>query len=272
MAAWAVAGRMDEEARAIAGEFLPGQGATRVTRSRYRENLSGYAERYATDERQIKRWIARGRSRAPQDLPPLDAPREMLAWWSRNMKWKVPDRLLQAAGGVGVDDPPPATVLEVEAKAPMQSGLGQHVGTRALPEGSGFVAALDRAREAERVAFGAWQHELQRDPPDSGAEEMRHRAWQRAVETVRKMEISSEDVLAASGQFVRAKDYETSDDEVKAVLHQSLRSLIVRVATKVGLPPEWFQRVNHAYQAELDHTFEKLAASDYAEPFELRAA
>lgn len=269
MAAWAVTGRMDDAARAIAVEFLPAQGATRVTRSSYLEKLSVYAERYATDERQIKRWIARGRGRAPQDLPPLDSPREMLTWWSRNMKWKIPERLLQAAVG---NDSPPAAVLEVEAKAPMQSGLGQHVGTRALPEGSGFVAALDRAREAERVAFGAWQHELQRDPPDSGAEEMRHRAWQRAVETVRKMEISSEDVLAASGQFVRVKDYETSDDEVKAVLHQSLRSLIVRVATKVGLPPEWFQRVNHAYQAELDHTFEKLAASDYAEPFELRAA
>jgi hypothetical protein len=93
-----------------------------------------YAERYGKGLRSVKRWVAVGR--AAGDPVPLDAPREMAAWWSRHMVWAVPDRLLELAGGV-VPERVAAAPVEVPQEMPAAEVPGEEMEV-------GLVAELGR--------------------------------------------------------------------------------------------------------------------------------
>ncbi len=68
----------------------------------YSRRLEDYQAQYSTDVRNIKKWIARGRSaEAGADLPPLDDPDKMIAWWERHMAHRVPAKLLEAKAAAG---------------------------------------------------------------------------------------------------------------------------------------------------------------------------
>lgn len=54
-----------------------------------------YEKLYAKKWRQIRRWIDRGEEN--NDPCPLHAPSRMPGWWSRNMKWRIPAEIEQAA-------------------------------------------------------------------------------------------------------------------------------------------------------------------------------
>lgn len=56
--------------------------------------LGEYAAIYGASERTVKRWREIGGDAA--DEVPLDSPEEMLAWWTRNMKQRVPAGINQA--------------------------------------------------------------------------------------------------------------------------------------------------------------------------------
>ena len=247
--------------------------AVPIVRATFAHPLSHYVGVFGSDVRTMKRWIAKGRGSTPADLPPLDAPSEMAAWWSRNMTWGVPERLLALASPTAptppVADAPAASTASASgpasptttSEAAKSSGGARKLD---LPEGSGFSAALDRARNAERTAYAAWQGELAKDPFDAGQEEMRHRSWQRAVETVRKMEKDAAEIMDSDNEFVRVSEYDAVVAEKLQVLNQTIRSAIVRVATKLSLPADIFSRVNQAFQAEIDNSFQQLADSDYS--------
>lgn len=264
---YCLGGKLSKEELQEIADYIPDFRATvgKVTRDTYQHPLAWYEPFYgvkANEGRTIKRWIRRGREKIPEDLPPLDQPERMASWWSVNMKWKVPDRLLKMAAGGTSSASASAEVTRAEKDKSQSSEppSGQRTPLE-LPEGSGFAAILDRARHAERVAFGNWQRALNADPFDAGDEELKQRAWSRAVETVRKLEKDAESIL--SRDLIAWQEAERIINENEATIHQSVRSAIVRVATKIGIPAEWFTKINTAFQAELDKTFERIAGNEY---------
>lgn len=246
--------------------------ATKRTRTKYNKQLVEYEEIFqikSNNGRTIKRWISLGKQKEPIDLPPLDEPQLMASWWARNMKNRVPERLLSFASKQAPDliqPTAPRKIVPSEIIADVPLPIRPEL---SIPEGSGFMAALDRARQAERTAYASWQAELAKVELDAGAEEMRHRAWQRAVETVRKLEKDAESIMASDGAFVRKDEYDQEVGESLSVMNQSLRSIVVRIATKIGLPDEWFRKVEKAYHGELDRVFAILDKNEWTEPFEL---
>ena len=252
-----------------------GTAARRATQATYKHPLAHYEAVYGAKPnkgRTIKRWVKTGRERQPvPDLPPLDDPPAMAAWWSRNMTWTVPAKLLtlaQAAPTQASGSLEPSGEVGKGAGSETQRGADGDAGESAekrkpldLPQGSGFAAALDRANTAERTAYAAWQKELAAEVINEGNEEMRRRAWERAVEIVRKLEKDAEGILGRD--LIAWPEAEQQVQEHLNTMNRAIRSLIVRVATKIGLPQDWFRRVDEAYQSELDRAFDDLASGDY---------
>lgn len=259
MHAYATGRRLSKEEQAEIADILPDAGEVerRVTRERYQHALDHYAGRYGYAVRNVKKWLQVGRGRTPPDLPPLDEPAEMPAWWGRNMKQRCPKRLLmtiEPAAPPADATAKPAPSKEAEHRPPPKTtpAAGEDI------KGTGYAAMIARATHAELVAWEAWQGALKAEPFDAGQEEMRRRAYDRAVEQARKV-LKDRDVgLAGDEEWGRWEEFEEIAQEHLAVLNQSLRSMPVRVATKLALPPEMFQRLADAFNGELDRIFARL--------------
>lgn len=60
------------------------------------ERWAEFADWYGSSPRSLKRWAAIGRENG--EACPLECPGEMVGWWKRNMKHRIPKDLLKAAG------------------------------------------------------------------------------------------------------------------------------------------------------------------------------
>lgn len=225
----------------------------RMTKARYTKSQEDYAAQYGYAVRNIKKWIGLGREKSPPDLPPLDQPELMASWWTRNMKQRVPPRLLLSKPKPEAkpsDQGKPAVALKPPSQPSPES-------EDAL-KGTGYAAMLNRVNHAELVAWEMWQTALTADPFEPSDEEMRRRAYDRASEQARKVLKDRDSGLAGDDEWGRWEEFELLAQEHVSVLNQSLRSLAVRVATKMALPPETFRRMGDAMNEELDRIFMQL--------------
>lgn len=243
----------------------------RIVRENYLQKQEWYAEQAGYDVRNIKKWIKAGKARTPIDLPPLDTPNLMPAWWGRNMKQKCPGRvLLWASGGAKAQEHKASCPAESETSAgdttaPARPAVpgNQAPSETDLPEGKGYAATLLRWQQAERVAHRFYEQALNADPFNEGLFEQRRRAYERASEMVRKLEIGKEEILATDDEWGRWEDFEEQCAKALSVLANSLRSQPVRIATKLALTGEKFQEFVTLWNAELDYVFDALARMDY---------
>ena len=240
------------------------RSARRVTRDHYAKQLAEYEPVYGYKVRNLKKWLQIGRKCEPIDLPPLDAPAEMPAWWKRRMKQRCPARILAAASRTAKAPDVPTAAEPAEAPAPAAGPPMPASDDEAL-QGTGYAAMLARAVNTERVAWKAWQDTLKAVPFNAADEEQRRRAYDRASEQARKV-LKDRDVgLAGDEKWGQWEEFETLAEEHVAVLNQSLRGVPVRVATKLALPPEMFRRMDEAWNAELDRIFDGLAGVNWRE-------
>lgn len=227
----------------------------KATRKHYARPLKDYEPIYGYKERNLKKFLRRGREAEPVDLPPFDSPAEMPAWWKRNMKQRCSERILQAAKDAASDGASPEEAPE-SVPAPVASPVPASDGEGLM--GTGFAAMMARAVDAEQVAWKAWQETLKANPFNPADEEQRRRAYDLASDRARKV-LKDRDVgLAGDDRWGRWDEIEELANEHVAILNQSLRGVSVRVATKLALPPEVFRRMDEAFQAELDRIFDSL--------------
>lgn len=240
--------------------------ARRSTVRTYAQPLEAYAAKFDFSIRTIKRWIALGRDLEPADLPPLDEPAEMAAWWERLraagvLKWKVPE----VFAAPGIEKPKRGAVDSAK-----EADSVKRAGEAAAEQGLGFSAALRRAQEAERLAHERWQQELQKegDAFDPVAEKRRAEAWDRAAKLLESLETKADKILGRD--FVRIEEVEELVVERETQLRDGLRSLGTRACTKLGLPAEIFAKVVEAIDGELDRVFLVLGG-DGGSLFELES-
>lgn len=253
----------EEELAEIAGILPDAMQVERwLTKERYSKSQDDYANQYGYAVRNIKKWIGLGREKSPPDLPPLDQPEDMPAWWTRNMKQRVPPRLLLSKAKPEAKPSEQTKPAAPPLKPPQQP---QPANEDAL-KGTGYAAMLNRVNYAELVAWEMWQTSLKKDPFDPSEEEMRRRAYDRASEQARKVLKDRDAGLAGDDEWGRWEEFEQLAQEHVSVLHQSLRSLAVRVATKMALPPETFRRMGDAMNDELDRIFTQLGQVNWRQP------
>ena len=124
--------------------------APKKLRGHYARLYSEYESIYGKGERTVKRWVARGKAASPIDLPPLDTPSAMPAWWRRCMAQEVPDYIARAAelhpAPVVAPDPPTAPAPDsppAPAVAPTAASLD--LSSMTVGEGDGVRWARQTA-------------------------------------------------------------------------------------------------------------------------------
>jgi hypothetical protein len=270
----------------------------RAPRVRYLRTQEEYARDAGYGVRNVKKWIELGKGEPPEvfDPPPLDNPAEMPAWWERmrsagRLHQKCPDRILQWASKVAAapsreeGSAEPVTVTRSEGQ---QTSAGAPTGLAATGQNNhappsaqkgterggedvvhdGFAGVLRRAYSAETRAHKAYEDELAKEGEkyDAAAAERRRREWTEAAEAVRKLEKDKEAILATSADFGRWSDFEQVAGEKLQVLNQSLRSIPVRLATKLAMSTEQLSKMTELFHAELDRLFKTLAAEGFRKP------
>lgn len=256
-----------------------------VQRARYVHPLKHYETIYETKARAMKRWIAIGRDATPPELPPLDDPPRMRAWWVRCMSQRVPEKILALA-----QTTPLAPALSVSAP-PVDSAAGPlfaHAAAAAhaaplpgvLPPRNGFAGALQRVRESESAAGALYKSLLHQaaaaTDPDlqlrlSAEAEQNRRAWEKLVDQLREMERDAVKILPQTASMWLAEEVLASQDVIHIALRDGVRNLLRRVRPKLlGVP---VIEQDAIWAAEVEALFAALRANKFTSaPAELAAA
>lgn len=103
----------------------------------YKKKYSEYCVVYDVGERAIKHWVAEGKACKPADLPPLDEPEKMAAWWRRvKPAQKPPDIMLEYECSARKAKPEAPT-------PPSDSQPGKTPGESGEAEDDGSITSID---------------------------------------------------------------------------------------------------------------------------------
>jgi hypothetical protein len=199
-----------------------------------KQNLIEYESVFATKVRQIKNWIALGKAAKPAELPPLDSPGEMAAWWTRHMKQRVPAKLIALASQKTSGAAPNSSIVD----------LTKLVG-----------AVGDALRKARAVRMATDQHLTEAYASgDDTKIEICQRRWLRAVEQERKLETAAREEAKASGDLIPRAELLPELSQFLEVMHQMRRSARRRILARfhVDLSPELAEALGIAIEQELE--------------------
>lgn len=213
--------------------------AKKLTRESYRYKLAHYVTALGVDrdedgnlakdpERKLKRWIAKGRTKNPPDLPPFDAPHVMAEWWRRNMEWRVPDYLLALENF----EQPTTEPTEPAQKAEPSPSTGQaQASTARPPESPGEPMIFDTDSEMTadigllqiRQLVSTLHRQMQRAYEGGRLVEAANymRQWKDAVESMRKWEKDIVKIQEGKGEVLRARVINTELGRIMNVISQS---------------------------------------------------
>lgn len=198
----------------------------------YAHKLEFYADRYGSDLSNIKRWLKRGRKAvgAP-DLPPFDHAQGMITWWARQMKHRVPAKILSAAAAEEAEAKK-QSALDREQITSTERGTGAasvaedsaSVEVRGIPEEVDRGSTIFRLREAEREAGAAYvaatqalatygdalkkavtvdqQEAAEKLRVTEGEVELRRRGWESLARTLRLAEQTESKMAKERGDLV----------------------------------------------------------------------
>jgi hypothetical protein len=198
----------------------------------YQKDLIEYESVYGTGLRQIHRWISAGKSANPPELPPLDAPHEMSAWWARHMKHRVPAKLVALA----LRKPTAASENEGIDISNLQTAAGD-----AVRQSGTYLAAADK-HLASAYASG-----------DDARIEICQRRWLKALDAVRKAEFAAREDAKVKGDLIPKSELLPELSQFLEVMHQMRRSARRRILAKflVDLSPELTEKLGQAIEQEL---------------------
>lgn len=172
-------------------------GAGRV---KYPLNYPDYGEIFGRTAVSVRGWVAHGKKVG--DLPPLDAPIELVEWWKRWMKQKVPAGIEKAAREARSKEVPEDFALQSEVLAepvepvePAREPILLDVST-----GGSAGDSLDRLRAASALCYRKYQEALAAD--DRGEAESWRKDWLEAEKTQRQWEKDINSILEQRGELV----------------------------------------------------------------------
>lgn len=240
-----------------------GEGAPSTTEtaeeqgSGYRYGRRHYAAAFDQTPRTINRWIAHGKAKG--ELPPLDDPAQMPAWWVRHMKHRPPAAILVAVSSAEVNPSFEEKSASVTGDTP--SALLPVI-PAAVPAALGMGGALLRMRLAESEAAIKYLEAQRANPPNEADIEMRRRAWERMTESLRKLEKDSPGVLKESGDLLPRDEVIQELTQILSVVGLTWRSFAKRLFPRLqGLSVD---QADQLWNLESDKVFEKLKIENFA--------
>lgn len=224
-----------------------------------------YAARYKTSDRTIKRWVKTGKLGG--ELPPLDAPQAMPAWWARFYKQRVPPCILEAAQA-STAEPGASVVAAAPAEhesipAAPSSGASEAASEQpvTIDVGTGFREMLERVRRAEGAAYQEYDRALKGN--DESKLPLARKTWAELSKQLRELERDSHDILSRSGALVEKSAVEKVIAEIHVPIVNGVRSMWRRVKAKMLTASESQQ--DRVWQEECDRLFSRLGATGFTQ-------
>jgi len=224
----------------------------------YQRKSNDYQKIYGVSERTIDRWLELGKLAIPPDLPPLDTPSAMAAWWARHMKQRVPSNLIFAARSSG------------------SSELGHEV--TSIDIQSLETAAGDALKQSGAYMAAAHQHLTKAYASGDDARiEICHRRWIKALEARRKAESAAREDAKITGDLIPLAELLPELSQLLQVIRQRSDGAPRRVLRRFeyDLPPEIVQQLTAAlnfefeqFRAVLRH-LKQFKTSEEVDQFEL---
>lgn len=247
----------DEEKEEIDDTFPTSRSAARaITRESYKESQKHYAAVYATSDRTIKTWISEGR--AKNDLPPLDDPTQMAAWYGRVKQRRVPVELLRLQAPAGATSANGASTPHAAAQPGQQTPTAP---AKPIIVDLNADFSYDMAVQiaAENLQYAQEQlRQARKDVNNTGRVEVCERSVTRAISEYRKAKSEEHENMKRSGGSVDKRVIMEKFRNRLSAVNQGVRSCGVRVGTKLALSPEVVRQITRALNEELDAVFEQL--------------
>jgi hypothetical protein len=235
---------------------------------KWAKKLPEYAAIFRQTDRTIKRWIRRGKETG--ELPPLDNPSRMAAWWRRNMDHEVPDYLLgfidNRHSGAGAD--PHAKNSDAGSGAAVTGNSGE-AGSQSQSRDLSQVKSLDIVEnvEALRHTHAINKHlldeALHAEEPNDTITTLRRKNFEGSFELLRKAEVTLIEIQKQRGDLI---DKEKVRSELAQIL-ESLRLMRETMPHRIIIAleqilPRRIQRVGQAFLKYLEPAIEKARADE----------
>lgn len=214
---------------------------------KYRREQKDYAEIFKTSDRTIKRWVKTGKDAG--ELPPLDSPGDMPAWWAAHYKQKIPECIIAVANAVA---PAPVAAAPVEEVASAQA-------SQVIDVGTGFREMLGRVRDAEKAAYLEYHVVLKSG--DESKLTLARKTWSEISKQLRELERDAHDILSRSGSLVEKSSIEKIIAEIHGPIVNGIRSMWRRVKERMTAAPDAQQ--DRVWQEEVDRLFFRLSESAF---------
>lgn len=245
---WASGGKLSKDEQKEIADFLPMARTvvTRQTTETYKQSLRGYESVYTTNVRQIKRWIATGRKCAPFDLPPLDRPDAMAAWWERmqaagHIKHAVPEKLLRyeqkKVDGSAPEAPAPGPPSPKTPKSPPPEGADVEKESKEPPlppmqlDAAGNVSSDLGLQQVQSLVKATYkQMEIALERQNMTQYNSLRREWQQLVQILRSWEKDIIKIQEGRGEVLRTREINTELVRLFTTMGQSFFNALLKLA------------------------------------------
>lgn len=207
-----------------------------------KKNQTEYAATYNTKTRTIKRWVSIGKTK--KDPTPLDNPQEMVKWWTRNMKQRVPDNLLALAKADSPTDIP---------KEPVNME-----GVRGLDIFENVQDLRVTLAKNKRLLDDAY------NDTDDSVISLRQRNYEKCLELLRKCEQTVTEIQIQRGELVLIANVQQDLNSLMQGLRVMRNSMVKQLATKLSeLPKSIIETVQNAVEQLRSKEDDLLRKSKY---------
>lgn len=286
---WLRAGKLNEKEKAEISDLIPlailnagptSPGAQEAAASavrlgplntrkhaKYAKKLPDYFDTYETGDRGLKYWIRKGKLLG--DLPPLDDPPLMAAWYRRCMpSQQVPDKLLASEKPAITDPLAGSSEPAVIAKSGEPTGGTGGGGTSAPRDFSqvkslGLADNVEALRQTHAINKQLLDEALAADPPNDNMTQLRQKNFERSFELLRKAESSLVELQKLRGNLVDIESVRTELSQFLESLRLMRETMPHRIVIEMErILPRRFQRVARLLEKYLIPATEKARADE----------
>lgn len=259
--------RLSREEMAEIEHLVPSDTAAysrALTEGAYQRSYKDYEKTYGKNARTIKWWVSQGKSREHPDLPPLDRPAEMPAWWGRVMKQRCPRSVEDAARAAAAkpevtkaDRPSPANPSA--PPPPVKPGA---VPIFETPQVTTQEQNLVHLKEQLARARYELLEEQDKDAPDQHRLEQKERKWRELRNEVDKAEEVVFKMRTKQGKLVDVEELGAQLLPMLVTTAEAFRSLITRLKPRLAECATEEER-DAVWQAGVDECFTELIAAGF---------
>lgn len=229
-----------------------------------KETYKHYESIYGKKTRTLKWWVEQGRSAAGgPDLPPLDRPEEMPAWWERVMTQSCPRSVLEASRAAAASRAAPVEV-SVVSQAPIANAASGSSATPAFeaPALTSQDENLNHLKgQLARVRLELLEAETA-EPRDHVLIESKERKWRELRTEVEEAEAAIFKLRKLQGKLVDLEAVEAALMPLLSNVVDAVRSTYTRVRPSLSAASTDAER-EAIWNRGIDEAFEELVRGGF---------